>query len=95
MSAQKLGIPNGSGAAKAALNPYYDLIAAVYTQAVDEVKKYDPCTRFFESAANFLLKDPYGILDNHMREEIEEMIWKRRDEARAKKERGITDIDSK
>ena len=95
MSAHKLGIPNGSGAAKAALNPYYDLVTAVYVQAVDEVKKYDPCTRFFESAANFLLKDPYEILDGHMREELEDLIWKRRDEARARKERGITEIDSK
>lgn len=95
MSAHKLGIPNGSGAAKAALNPYFDLVTAVYTQAVDEVKKYDPCTREFESAANFLLKDPYDILDKHMLDEIEELIWKRRDEARAERERGLLEIDSK
>ena len=92
MSAHKLGIPNGSGAAKAALNPYYELVAAVYIQAVDDVKKYATSTREFESAANFLTKDPYGVLDKHMREEVENLIWERREEARATIESLITGV---
>lgn len=62
--------------------PAENLICAVYVQALNDMRKYPAGSRFFESAAEFLLKDPYHALKNEAYEAVETEIWKRREERR-------------
>ena len=77
------------GGEKRPRNPYYDLLSAVYLQAIEDLKKYDAGTREFGNAAVFLTRDPYGILDARMKGGIDNLIWERREERRQMIEGGI------
>lgn len=78
-----------SGGEQRPRNPYYDLLSAVYLQAINDLKKYDAGTREFGNAAVFLTRDPYGILDARMKGGIDNLIWDRREERRKAIEGGI------
>lgn len=62
--------------------PAENLICAIYVQALNDMRKYPVGSRFFESAAEFLLKDPYHAMNDEAYEAVETEIWKRREERR-------------
>lgn len=64
-------------------SPYEALICTVYTYALFEMRKYRAGTNLFDDAANFLLKDPYGILPEKARKKISAEIWEKREKRRA------------
>ena len=64
-------------------SPYESLICTVYTYALFEMRKYTAGTRLFDDAANFLLADPYGILNENALKKISTEIWEKRDKRRA------------
>lgn len=71
------------GGCYARRSPYENLICTVYSYAVFEMRKYPAGSRSFNDAADFLLKDPYGILTKSAFEALETEIWDKRDKRRA------------
>ena len=73
----------GDGGVLSRRSPYETLICTVYTHAVFEMRRYKAGTRLFDDAANFLERDPYGILSKSAQDKLVDEIWQKRDAYRA------------
>ena len=58
---------------------YENLLITIYSHAVFEMRRYRPNTREFFDAADFLEKDPYGVLSEAAHERLVKEIWERRE----------------
>lgn len=76
-------------------SPYETLLCTVYTHAVFEMRRYKAGTRLFEDAAQFLERDPYGILSESAHKKLSAEIWQKRDEYRAALENDLVKEGSK
>lgn len=68
-----------SGGGNPRRSGYENLLITVYSHAVFEMRRYRPNTREFFDAADFLEKDPYGVLSDAARERLVDEIWERRE----------------
>lgn len=79
----------GDGGELSRRSPYEVLICTIYTHAVYEMRRYKAGTQLFNDAANFLLRDPYGILSESAYNKLSGEIWEKRDAYRAELERDL------
>lgn len=79
----------GDGGELSRRSPYEVLVCTIYTHAVFEMRRYKAGTRLFEDAANFLERDPYGILCESAYKKLSGEIWEKRDAYRAALEQDL------
>lgn len=63
-------------------SPYENLLYSIYGLAVWDVRTRLPGDNLFETAASFLMKDPYGVLNDDAKKKIAREIecreWERK-----------------
>ena len=59
-------------------DPWKNLICAIYDKAWEDLERFPAFSRDFESAAKFLLDDPYELFDEAQKAELKEKVEARR-----------------